>query len=417
MRIGLISQWYEPEPGAAAHPTAVARALRKRGHEVTVLTGFPNYPLGAAYPGYQQRWRSTQVLDGIRVHRVPSYLSHDSSAARRAVSLTSFAASASAQVAALRQVDVCLVYASPLTAALPALALKTFAKVPYVLYIQDLWPDTVMASGFIRNARLAEYAERFLHRGCAVAYRGAESLAVIAPSMGVVLESRGVAPESIGVVYNWVDEDVFRPATPDRALQQDLKARAPFTLMYAGAVGDIQAIDTAIRALHIIGPEAGVHLCIVGDGVATSRLERLATDLGVGAQVSFHAPRPLADMSHVLAAADAQLVTLKDLPLFEATIPSKTQAILACGQPVVVAAPGDAARLAASSKAALTVPPEHPGELAAAIREMQRLTPAKRREMGAAGREFYERELCEAVGAQRLETLLESAALPKAPRQ
>jgi colanic acid biosynthesis glycosyl transferase WcaI len=150
----MISQWYEPESGSAAHPAAIARALVARGHEVQVLTGFPSYPQGRVHSGYRMSLRLDEVREGVRVLRVPDLPSHDGNPLRRAASLTSFAASATAQVGWLRDVDVCLVYLTPATVGAAAMTLRATAGVPYVLYVQDLWPETVTASGFIGNPRL-----------------------------------------------------------------------------------------------------------------------------------------------------------------------------------------------------------------------------------------------------------------------
>ena len=202
MRVGVITQWYEPETGSGAHPTAVTRSLSRLGHDVRVLTGFPNYPLGHTYPGYRQRWRLQETRDGMNVTRVPLWPTHDSSAVRRALGLTSFAASATLQSGVLRDADVCLVYLSPATVALPATLLKRARGIPYVLYVQDLWPDTVLQSGFIRNEKVADRVERVINRLLAHVYNEAAQLAVIAPGMRDLLIQRGVPTAKISVIPN-----------------------------------------------------------------------------------------------------------------------------------------------------------------------------------------------------------------------
>lgn len=409
----MISQWYEPEPGAAAHPTAVARALAAAGNDVRVLTGFPNYPTGRVYPDYKMRLRSREVRDGIELLRVPLHPSHDNSAAHRAASLGSFALSASVQVAWLRDADSLLVYMSPATAGIPALLLRALRRKPYVLYVQDLWPDSVMASGFLRDSRLSRGVESAINSMCSALYRHASSIAVIAPSMRQTLIARGVDSSKIHVVYNWVDEQTFKPRPPSPKVAAALASDA-FWLMYAGGIGDVQGLETAVRAIEALRDRPDIRLAFVGDGVAAQRLKQLVNELQLKQRVIFLGSQPMADMPGIMAAADAQLVSLMDLPLFHGTIPSKTQSTLACGQPVIVSAPGDSSELVAKAEAGMSVPPENHVELAKAIARMADLSSSERTAMGRRGRNFYNKNLSSHVGGARLHELLgDATASPK----
>lgn len=402
----MISQWYEPETGSAAHPTAIARALAARGHDVQVLTGFPSYPQGRVHSGYRMAPRRHEVRDGVQLLRVPDVPSHDDNALRRAASLTSFAASATLQVGWLRHVDVCLVYLTPATVGAAAMALRATAGVPYVLYVQDLWPETVTASGFIGNRRASDAAERGITAFLTRLYRGAEGIAAISPTMARTIAERGprVPPESIP---NWVDETVFRPAPPvvDPVLAPDRS-----WIMYAGGVGEVQALEHAVRAVALLDDRPDIGLAIVGDGVARPGLEGLAARLGVGDRVRFLGPRPMADMPGLMAASVAQLVSLRDLELFRGTIPSKVQASMACASPVLCSVAGDAAALVERVRCGVTVAPEDAQGLAAGMRTLVDLPLAERQEMGARGRAAYESELGSDAGAEHLERMLLVAA-------
>jgi glycosyltransferase involved in cell wall biosynthesis len=206
------------------------------------------------------------------------------------------------------------------------------------------------------------------------------------------------------VVYNWVDEDVFKP------MPRSTRSGNGFDLMYAGNLGDVQGLDVAVRALAELKDRPDISLRFVGGGVAQPSLQKLACELGVADRVMFEGLHPLEGMAELMATADAQLVCLKDLPLFHATMPSKTQAILACGQPVVVSAPGDVAALVEQSGAGLTAEPGNAVALAAAFRTMADLSPEARASLGSRGRDFYEAELCASVGAARLEVTMTKAA-------
>ena len=217
-----------------------------------------------------------------------------------------------------------------------------------------------------------------------------------------LLVERGVPHEKVDVIYNWVDEEVFRP----KPVRLDADA---FTLMYAGNLGDVQGLDVLVRALAALSDLADLRVVLVGDGVAREALARLAGNLGVAGRITFTGSRPVTEMAGLMATADVQLVSLKDLPLFHATMPSKVQAILACGRPVVISAPGDAAELVRASGAGLVAAPGDVTSMADAIRRAHALRGAPLEAMGRAGRDFYQRELSASVGAARMEAALEAA--------
>lgn len=401
----MITQWYEPETGSAAHPTAIARALAARGHGVKVLTGFPSYPLGRVYDGYRRQVRMHETRDGIALLRVPDAPSHDRSALRRGLSLTSFAASATAQVGWLRDTEVCLTYLTPATVGLAAMTLRRLWGVPYTLYVQDLWPETVTASGFIGSPGAAERVERLLDRWLRRLYAGADGIAAISPTMAGTLAGRGARVPPVSIP-NWVDEQIFRPVPrQDRPHLDDRR-----WLMYAGGIGEVQALDTALRALALVDDRRDLALALVGSGVAVPGLQRLAEELELGDRVRFLGGFPMEEMPTLIAEADAQLVSLKDLPLFRGTIPSKLQAAMACGAPVVCSVAGDAAELVRRSGSGFISAPEDPRSLAAAFRGLADATPEDLAAMGSRARSTYVSELGEDSGAAALEELLLTTA-------
>lgn len=402
MRIGFLTQWYDPEGGSAAIPGAMVRSLEALGHDVDVVTGFPNYPHGRLFDGYRLRPWSTERMGRTTVHRVALYPSHDRSPWRRAANFLSFALSASSIGAwRIRRREIALVYSTPATVGLAGIVLTRLWRRPFVLFIQDLWPDTVVATGMVPR-RLTKPIAAVLDRFTRAVYDAASRIAVISPGMRATLVERGVDEDRIDLVYNWVDESVFGPRS--RRLHPER-----FEVMYAGNVGDVQGLEVAVEAIAQLRDCDDVHLRLVGAGVAVPRLRRLAAALGIEDHVHFEGPKTLGEMPEVLASASVQLVCLKDLPLFRATMPSKMQVILACGLPVVVSAPGDVARLAVDSGAGLAVRPGQATPLADAIRRLRELPAGELEEMGRRGRDFYEQELSSAVGARRLERSLRAA--------
>lgn len=413
MRVGIVSQWYDPEQGSAAVPGAISRSLLDRGHEVHVLTGFPNYPNGKVYPGYSLRPYQYENLTGVHVHRSPLIPSHDRSAGRRAVNYLSFAAAASARILRLPKVDAWLVYSTPATVAVPALLCRAVRGVPFVLLIQDLWPDTVVESGFVDRGPGLQLMQRLLSGYCDLTYRKASAVAVTAPGMREVLLSRGVPSDKLHFVPNWVDEQVFRPDVADTSGIG--RVDGSFVVMYAGNLGDLQGLDVVLDAWRLLADLPNAQLVFVGSGIAKERLRTRARHLGLQ-RVSFLGQLPLDRMGGMLAAGDVQLICLRDLPLFRSTLPSKVQAALAAGRPVIASVPGDAARIVEESGAGIAVAPEDPVALAGAITRLHALDEIGRRRLADNATAFYHEHFSQQVGTTALEALLEAAALEGAVR-
>lgn len=410
MRLGIVTQWYDPEEGSAGVPGSIARALHRHGVDTVVVTGFPNYPYGRFYPGYRVRPSQRVVLAGVRVHRVALYPSHERSSVKRMASYLSFAGfAATVGLPSLARCDVALVYSSPATAAIPALVAKAVRGVPFVVLIQDLWPDTVLESGMVRAGFVQRAVGWLLHRFCDRVYRSAGRIAVISTGMREILIERGVPAAKVEVVHNWVDEALFRPVALDPGLQRELGIDGCFSVMYAGSLGDLQGLEVVVRAAELLQDLPDIRLVLVGSGVAEDRLRQMVAAAGLR-NVVFAGQRPLAEMSSVLRTADVQLVTLRDLPLFHATMPSKVQSVLSAGRPVISSAPGDVGELVRRSGAGIACAPEDPEALAAAVRQMHAMSPAGRERMGSAGHKYYRAELSEQVGSRRLLRLLEDVA-------
>jgi colanic acid biosynthesis glycosyl transferase WcaI len=407
LRIVVCTQWFPPEK--AAIPADIAAGLAAQGHDVSVLTGFPNYPTGRIYEGWRQRPWADSGADGYRIRRVVQYPSHDASGTRRALSYLSFAVAATVfGWRQLRAADVVYVYHPPLTAALGAWLNRVTGGAPYVLHVQDLWPDSVLAADLLGHRVLAVTA-RLLDRVCRAVYARAQSLVCIAPRMAELLAERGVPRAHIQVVNNWTDETVFRPVERDSDVAKSLGADGRTTVMFAGNMGPAQGLETAVRAAAAVAELPDFRLLLVGDGLGRAGLEARAAELGA-TNVRFCGSRRLDEMAAVTAAADAQLVVLRDLPFLHGTVPSKLGSAMASGLPVVVSADGDAAALVDEAGAGWVCPAEDVAALAEAFRCVAASPEAERRRRGAAGRAYYEQNMSRAAGVGRIGRILEAAA-------
>jgi len=411
LKVTLVSQWYAPEP--VSQPGWIVRAISNMGVDVEVLTGIPNYPSGRVHAGYEAWRSSSECSDGVRVRRTPEYPSHDASAIRRVLNYASWAlSSALLGQRHLKRCDVALVYASPATAAFPALVARRLHRTPYVLLVQDVWPDSIFASNFLQG-RTSKFAKWMVDRFVATTYKRASHIAVISPGMVGLLKSRGVPEKKISLIYNWVHEAGDSSGDTAVTLRGDLGLTDDdFLLMYAGNHGAAQALEAAIDAFALIPASERCHLLLIGDGIERDNLRERANRV-CPERVHFVQARPRQSMGAVMGAADAHLVSLADRPLFRLTMPSKLQAILASGQPVLVACPGDAARVARESGAGEVARAADPLSIAAAVRRLLRVSPDQRRVMGENGRGYYDTHMSEQVGARRLVEVLRAAALKR----
>lgn len=404
-RIAMFSHWYDPEGGSAAGPGTIARALRDRGHDVHVVTGFPQYPAGRVFPGYKVRLYQREILDGVTVHRSAVYPSHDASARRRAANYLSFACTGAVNaVTRLPRVDVGFIYSTPATAAIPGMVLRALRGVPYLVQIQDMWPQSVTSSGLLEGARVGP-AERVLNRFCDAVYKRATTIAVTSPGMRELVEERGVDPLKIEFVPNWADEACFLPATAKPDLIETFGPFRPFTAMYAGNFGELQALQHVIEAASLLRHEKDIGFVLVGAGVTEGRLRSRVAKLGLD-NVRFVPAQPFSRMSDVLALGDVQLISLKNVPVLRSTLPSKVQGNLAAGRPIVGAVAGDAASVISSSGAGFVAPPGNPGALAEAVRRMARLSAQEREAMGVRARNYYLENFSESVIGDHLSQLL-----------
>jgi colanic acid biosynthesis glycosyl transferase WcaI len=398
MKILLLTQWFDPEP--CFKGLAFARQLARRGDTVEILTGFPNYPDGKVYPGYRVRSWQVDLMDGFRVCRVALYPSHDRSALRRSMNYASFAlASALLGPFLVHRPDVIYVYHPPGTIGLPALLLRWWFSVPVVYDVQDLWPDTIAATGMVSSRT----ALTLLDRLSRFVYRHADQVAVVSPGFRSALISRGVAENRIRVIYNWAPDEVLEPSA---TLSSSYSKRTDeFRVVFAGTMGFAQALDAVLEAAAqcaVRVPQA--RFVFVGGGVDRSRLEMEARKRRLG-NVEFISRQPPSAMRAIFDQADALLVHLKDDPLFAVTIPGKTQAYLASGRPLIMAVRGDAARLVERANAGVLAEPENPTSITAAVEKLASLLPEDRERMGAAGRSFYQRELAIDVAVDQFRDL------------
>lgn len=419
MRLGLLTQWYDPEPGPAALPGVLARGLRHRGHDVQVLTAFPNYPTGQIAPGYTLRPQQDERLDDIDVRRVAVYPNHDASAARRFLNYASFGISAATLgFGALRGLDALWVNYSPITVAWPMWAARFALGVPAVVHVLDLWPDTVLAGGF--DGLAYRVMARPLRAWCRGMYRTASSVAYISPGVGPVLQERGVPADKLHYIPMWADEKIFRESCDDFRRQLGI-SDDQIVLLYAGTLGEAQGLTSLIDACAQVTDPRFVAL-IAGSGITEGSLRERADRLE-SRNVRFLGRFAQTQMTRLISTADISYIGLRPHALSAVTMPSKTQAALAAGRSTLIAAEGDVARVGADSGAAFCVHPDDSDAIAQAIEQACALGRQGLAERGRKGRLYYERTFSTLRGVEEIEQLLLDAAaqrtrvMKRAPRR
>ncbi|WOX05446.1 glycosyltransferase family 4 protein [Microbulbifer pacificus] len=393
-RVLILTQWFDPEPTFKG--LVFARELVKQGFDVEVVTGFPNYPGGKFYPGYKLKLVQREQIDGVKVTRLPLYPSHDQSAIGRILNYASFAAtSLFYSLFGARRPDVIYAYHPPLTVGVVAALIRMFRRIPVVYDIQDMWPDTLRATGMFSN----EKALKAVSWVCDWVYRRVDQLVVLSPGFKRLLIERGVPEGKVEVIYNWCAEDTL--AAPLGKLSDSFPDSRKFRILFAGNMGKAQALNAVLDAAELL-QESSPDLAFVflGGGIEVTQLQQAALDKGLR-NVVFLPPVPMAEVGSYLDAADALLVHLKKDPLFAITIPSKAQAYMAVGKPILMAVDGDAADLIRESRCGLVADSEDPRAIANAALSLKLTSPEERKAMADNSRNFYREKLSLSVGSQR----------------
>ncbi len=399
MRILYLTQWFEPETHVVKG-LKFAQALQGAGHEVTVVTGFPNYPAGRLYPGYRLRPHQGERMDGVEVVRLPLYPSHDTSALRRSLNYLSFFASVFVYLLVRRRrFDLAYVYHPPVTVGLAAALAGLVRRLPFVLDVQDLWPDSLAATGMTGGPIVM----RLVGALCAFVHWRAS--AIVAQSEGIrrMLIARGAPDSRVVTIRNWADSESAQSGRPAPLVQ------GRFVVVYGGNIGRAQGLETVLAAAAQLQVRCSdVLIQLYGDGVEVAGLNAFARELGL-TNLEIHGRIGKAEINAVFARADALLVHLADHPLFTITLPSKIQAYLASGRPIAAGLAGEAARLLTESDGALVVPPGDPAALCEALAALAQTPSEALLQMGLRGRAYYHRNLAFQRGVHQTLRVLEGA--------
>ena len=296
----------------------------------------------------------------------------------------------------------------PLATGLAAWILGRVRRAPFLFAVNDLWPESVEATGMVRSRNVLRWMgrlERFV-------YRRAGAIAVISPGVKGNLVGKGVPPEKVHIIPHWADESLYRPVPPDLELAKDLGMTGHFNVVFAGQLGLAQGLDVVLDAADELSDLPDVQFVLVGDGTDADRLRKAAGERGLE-NVRFLGRQPAERMPNIFAVSDVLLVHLRDDPLFRITIPSKTIAYMACGRPVLMAVEGDSADVIRAAGAGLSCRGGNAKDLAATVRRLRAMPRTMLEEMGRAGRDAFLASYSRSVLLDRYEGILSGMSRDK----
>lgn len=365
MHILLLTDNFIPETNSpATRAYEHAKAWRRAGVDVTVITSVPNFPIGRPLPPYRNRPYQRETIDGISVIRVWTFLAPNRGILLRSIDFLSF--SVSALLAGLfQQADVIVATSPQLLTGMAAWWLAVLKRRPWVLEVRDLWPDSIVSVGAMdRNLFIRALA--VLERNL---YNHANRIIAVSDGVRERLLAKAVPPQKIGVVWNGVDLSRAAPRTPSAPLIESLNFRGSFVVGYVGTHGMAQALEVVLDAARILHGN-NVRFLFVGEGARREALLSYAAELKLE-NARFVGLVPLETAAEHIAICDAILIPLKRTDQIEITIPAKIFEAAAMEKPMIVAAEGASADLILRYGAGLVVPPEDPSSLAAAITQLR----------------------------------------------
>ena len=385
MNILLITQYFWPENFRINDLTA---GLVEKGHEVTVLTGIPNYPGGKFFTGYAIFRNLRQNYRGAKIIRVPLLPRRKGKRIALLLNYLSFAffASILGPFVCRARYDVIFVYEpSPITVGLPAVVLKKIKSVPVFFWVQDLWPESLSATGAVKSPLFLSLVKKlvhFIYHKCSLILVQSKAFIPSILSFGVDISRIVYFPNS--------SEEFYRPIELESDAIERKEIPQGSIVMFAGNIGEAQDFSTIISAAEKLRDHPDIYWVIIGDGRMRIWAEKKIAERNLRANFLFLGKRSPEQMPRYFALADVLLVTLKDEEIFALTIPAKVQSYLACAKPIIASLAGEVARIIEESQAGFSCLPENPSALAELVLKMYHMNESERRIMGLNGRKYFE---------------------------
>jgi glycosyltransferase involved in cell wall biosynthesis len=369
---------------------------------VTVITCVPNHPRGKVYPGYSNKLRQWDEIDGIKVLRVKTYLSPNEGFIKRTTNYVSYMLSAALLSPLVGHVDVVISTSPQFFCGMAGLWVSGLKRKPWILEIRDLWPESIVTVGAIKNRsliRALEMMEAFL-------YRKADHIVSVTNSFKSHIMKRGVGAERISVITNGADFEKFVPLPKENSIRQEYKLDGKFVVSYIGTHGMAHSLDTVLKAADCIRDEKNIVFLLVGDGAERERLMMQKEQMQLD-NVLMLAQQPKEKMPLFLAASDASMVLLKRDDLFKTVIPSKMFEAMAMERPLILGVEGESRQIVEDAQCGVGIEPENFRELAETVRKLSHDSSLVQR-LGSNGRRHVEEHYNRDVLASQYLTIIEN---------
>lgn len=407
MRILVVSQYFWPENFKI---NDLCEALIDEGHEVTVYTGIPNYPEGSYYPGYTCLNLKEEYLGKIKIIRVPHFPRGKNNKIFLILNYLSYfmVASVLAPFKIKGQYDKILAYGvSPVTVIIPAILLRFIKKAPLFFWIADLWPESLEATGMVKNKKILKFISRII----GIFYNYVDCILVTSKGFIPRIKSVGVENEKIEYLPQWAENLFNNPA--ESSFSDDRIPKEGFKVMFAGNIGIAQDFQTIVEAAKKLSQHKEVYFLILGDGLMANWAKGEVKKNKMESNFIFLGKKPLSQMPDYYRTADAMLLSLMDTDLFSITVPAKLQSYMATGKPIIASINGEGAELVELAQAGVVVPASSPDLLAKEILKLSQREKPHLDQMGKNAKRFYDENFDRKILINKLLKILEIKKFPK----
>lgn len=386
MKILLVTQYFYPENFKG---NDIAFEMQKKGHEVTVLTGIPNYPKGEFFNGYGYFKRRRETVNGVKVIRTFLIPRGNSTAIPLMVNYFTwfiFASFYAVYLALSKKFDKIIVQQlSPVMMGLPAVVVKKIQKIPVYFWVLDLWPESLESAGGIKNKKILGFFESMVK----FLYRNSDKILISSKGFKQSILKKGNFEDKIIYFPNWAEKSINES-------KQNVEINLPkfpsgFNILFAGNVGVAQDLVNAIKAMEIVLKQnKKINFLILGDGRDRKRLEKLVLEKNIEKNIHFFGKYPIETMSYFFSKADCMFVSLKNEPIFSLSLPAKVQAYMSVGKPIISMMNGEGYNIINEADCGFAVHAEDYKDLADKILEIEKLPVIERQRLGENGKSFYQ---------------------------
>lgn len=382
MKILFLTHYYLPEGNApASRVSALAKRWVEDGHEVTVITSAPNVPDGVVYEGYKNKWTSQEIIDGVRVIRIWTYIAPNKGTVKRILNFVSYMLSAFIHALFMKKPDVMIATSPQFFCGWAGVLLHWFRRFPFVLEIRDIWPESMSAV----NAGLPAPLLKIIGVMEKIMYRSANHIVTVGDGYVTKLMERGVKQQKISVVMNGVDQSLFYPRPVNHELLRQYGVDGKFICSYVGTIGMACGLKTVLEAAELLKKQnnSNIAFILVGDGAVKQELEKEAQEKNLD-NVIFTGRRPKQEIPEWISSSNVNLVHLIKSELFTTVMPSKIFESAGCGRPVLMGVEGFARKIVDDAGMGINIEPENPQDMVEALLKIS-AAPELEKELGENG--------------------------------